>query len=171
MKNVFSSRAAWMAGVSALVLLSACGGGGSGTGTEKLAPQNASVWVGESSVKQITVKRVDGAAVSVNTVVQVSEWTCAATGELPQAAGEVAIEAVTGAANSVTFDSMRLPATKLLVRVMNGNSTYYPYEASVFSAKLYDMATAGDASGNLVISYDVAPDSEEKLAAQFDKCP
>lgn len=176
MKNVFLNRAVWMAGISAIALLSACGGGGSGTpseatGAEALDVKNTAVWVGDSAVNSISLSRVDGNSVAANTVVQISEWTCATKGEKPAAGSEVAQEVVTTAGNAVVFNDLRLPATKLLVRVMNGNSPYYPEAASVYYAKLHDMVTAGNSTGNLAISFDAVPDSDEKLAAQFDTCP
>jgi len=167
MKNVFLNRAAWMAGISALALLSACGGGGSGTaasptGAEALNVKNAAVWAGESPVTSITLA---GDAVQIGTVVRISEWTC--TSEDPRGLNQPQatenVEVLVTSTSGTVFSDVRVPATKLLVTVMNGSSVYY--------AKRHDMATAGDDKGNLTIALNLSPNSEESMAAQFDKCP
>ena len=171
MKNAFLNRTAWMAGISVLVVLSGCGGGGSGT---ERVQQQPSVWEGRTAigaVQSIDIIRVDGNPVGANTVLQISKWTCATTGEKPVVSSEVSSEVVQTATGTATFDALRFPADKLLVRIMNGNSPYYPGEASVYYAKLHDMTTAGDSSGKLTIRFDAVPDTDEELAAQFDTCP
>lgn len=164
MKNVFLNRAAWMAGVSALVLLSACGGGGSGSNDERAQP---TVWDASSAisaVRSIEINRIDGNPVDQNTILHVSEWTCEVSGERPLNGGAVVTETVSSASSSATLDDLRLPPTKLLVSVMNGNLIG---GASMYYAKLHDMATAGGSSGQLTIRFDAAPG----IATQFDDCP
>lgn len=174
MKNVFVTRAVWMAGISALALLSACGGGGSGsnssdvpTGADALSVKTAAIWGGQSAVTAINLSRADGAQVEAGTVVSVSEWTCESSDpqglNAPEVTSEVTSELVATAGASVTLSDLRLPATNLLVKVMSGTSTYY--------AKRHNMANAGNSNGSLAIVLNVAPDSEESMAAQFDKCP
>jgi hypothetical protein len=158
--------------MSSLALLTACGGGGSGTqdaetNAEKMTVANSAVWNSQAGVTSITLSRADNLAVAAGTNVIVSSWTCESSDPQglnePLATDEVARKVVSEAGTSVTLTDVSVPATQLLVQVTSGTSTYY--------AKRHNMVTAGNSAGNLAIVLDVAPDTEEKMALQFDKCP
>lgn len=174
MINALLTRSAWIAGLSSLAMLTACGGGGSGstssetnTNADSMAVANSAIWNSQAGVTSITLSRADGQPVAVDTNVVVSSWTCESSDPQglnePLATDEVARKVVSEAGTSVTLTDVSVPATQLLVQVTSGTSTYY--------AKRHNMAIAGNNAGNLAIVLDVAPDTEEKMALQFDKCP
>ena len=178
MINALFTRSAWMAGITCVALLSACGGGGGGgdstptptptptpteTGFAAMSVPDGFKFDTKGIVSSISLSRSDSANIDADTTIVISEWTCKTSDntELPApvATSEVMREVVSVSAKTATVSDVRMPSSVLLVEVFNGNSVYY--------AKRHDMAS----SGNLAINLNIAPASETEMNQQFDKCP
>lgn len=176
MNTLFLNRAACIAGIASLTLLTACGGGGSGTTSEPafLYTTNA------VTDPVLTLSRTDSDNVSRSIQVIISEGSCADTGPgvplNPMIMNEISRygfpppDSPTSetplpltSKEPLPLTGLQLPASidKVLVTVVDGNSIAYNKEHAVSSLNGLSVKYLVPKAGEIV----------EPSTDQFDLCP
>ena len=170
MNTLFLNRAACIAGLASLTLLTACGGGGSGTPSEPVFLYTTNA-VTDPVLK---LSRTDGGTVDGGLQVIISEGSCADTGPgvplNPMSVNEISRYGFLAEdSDSLTSETplpltgLQLPASidKVLITVVDGNSIAYNREHAVSNLNGLSVRYLVPQAGEIV-----APSTD-----QFDLCP